>query len=367
MPEKIKICIISSQIMGFGKIGGFGSMTKKLALSLVAEGYQVSVIVPRKGTQLEIETVDGIEIYGVTIKSLFRFKQLLRKIDADIYHSQNPNFFTFLAIRYEKQKKHVITCRDPRDTRDWLIETWHATWKRRFRTPFVYLFEDGPFIAYAVRKAAVVGCPAYFLIDKVARMYGQKDAILLPNIENLPDGVPEKSKEPCVCFVGRLDKRKRPEILFSLAGRFPDVKFIIAGAAEDKNRQAQLEKIAGRYNNIEMLGYVDKFSSQQLQEVYSKSWILLNTSAREGLPITFIEAASYSCAILSKVNPDEFASEFGYWAQKDDFEKGLGFLLSSDKWKEKGQKGFEYVKNIYNQEAAIKKHVDVYDFLTERH
>ena len=69
----------------------------------------------------------------------------------------------------------------------------------------------------------------------------------------------------------------------------------------------------------------------------SQSWILLNTAVREGLPDSFVEAAGHKCAILSYVDPDGFASNFGYHAKNNDFEEGLTALLANDMWKEKGE------------------------------
>jgi glycosyltransferase involved in cell wall biosynthesis len=368
MPEKqenkVSICIIASQISGFGKIGGFGSMTRKLAESLAETGYEVSVIVPKKKDQKPIEKDNGFLVYGISFKDLLKFKNVIREINADIYHSQNPNLFTYLALKAEPAKKHIITCRDPRDTNDWLIEMRYATWKRRLKTPFVYLFEDGPFIAKAVRKAHAVGCPAHFLKEKVARMYNRKDAILLPNIEDLPKEIPQKADTPTVCFVGRLDKRKRPELIFKLAEKFPDVRFLVAGKAEDQMQQVSLEKMAAKCPNVEMLGYLDKFNSGKLQEMYSRSWILLNTSAREGLPMTFIEAAGHGCAILSTVNPDHFASDFGVYAETPkELEQGLKVLLESESWSKRGTKGYKYVINTYQKKSAFLIHSTLYQKL----
>lgn len=354
----MKICIISSQILGFGKIGGFGSMTKKLAESLHKAGHEVVVVVPRKKNQKYIEDLHGITVYGLKLSNLFHFKKIFKEINADIYHSQSPNLFTLLAQLAEKDKKHVITCRDPRNLYDWYVEMKYATWIRRLKTPAVYL--AGPLIDYAVRNADIVGCPAHFLIEKVERMYGRKDAILFPNLETFPEKIPVKSKKPAVCFVGRLDKRKRPELVFEVAKQFPEVTFTIIGKAEDTDRQQMLEEQAKKIPNIKMLGYIDKLKSKSISNMYSDSWILINTSAREGLPMTFIEAAGHGCAILSHVNPDNFASDFGYHAETDDFSAGLQNLLEDNTWKKKGEKAFKYVTSLYSEEKALKIHIDVY-------
>lgn len=340
-------------------------MTKKLASSLVTQGHEVSILVPMRPGKTT-PSIPGVTVSTLTFHDIFSFKKVFKSIDADVYHSQNPNIFTFFALLAQPKKKHVITCRDPRDLHDWIVEIINATWKRKIKTPLVYLFEDGPFISYAIRKADVVGCPAYFLKEKVKQLYGRKDVILLPNIERIPDSIPQKAKEPTVCFVGRLDRRKRPEILFELAEKFSKVRFLIVGKAEDRARQIRLEHIAEHFKNVKMLGYIDKYQSTALEDIYDRSWILLNTSAREGLPMTFIEAASHGCAILSTVNPDGFATKYGYFATSvDKLSEGLDQLLKDNCWEERGNFAFHYVASIYKEENAIKVYLEMYDSLLD--
>jgi glycosyltransferase involved in cell wall biosynthesis len=192
-------------------------------------------------------------------------------------------------------------------------------------------------------------------------MYAREQVVFLPNIEKIPSELSwsKKAKRPTICFVGRLDVRKRPELVFELAAQLPDYDFIIVGKAEEVERQRDLEAQALRYKNIQMVGFLDKFSDE-LRDIYQRSWILLNTSAREGLPLTFVEAAAYGCAIVSYVNPDSFASTFGYWAKNGDYEFGLKYLVENDHWRQSGQKGYEYVKETYSQKAATEEHLKIY-------
>ena len=182
----------------------------------------------------------------------------------------------------------------------------------------------------------------------------------MPNIESIPSKIPTKAKKPTVCFIGRLDKRKRPELFIKLADKFPGLDFIVVGKAEESARQHKLERLAKKYKNISMLGYVDKFDSKRLYDVYNKSWILINTSAREGLPLTFVEAAGRGCAILSYANPDDFASKFGFWAKNENFEEGLRILLRNNYWEMQGIKGFNYVKRIYSEKNSLNTHLKLY-------
>ena len=61
--------------------------------------------------------------------------------------------------------------------------------------------------------------------------------------------------------------------------------------------------------NLELAGFKVGFEKDKILE---KSWILVNTSVSEGLPVSFLEAAAHHCAILSPNDPDGFTRNFGY-------------------------------------------------------
>jgi len=91
-----------------------------------------------------------------------------------------------------------------------------------------------------------------------------------------------------------------------------------------------------------------------------QSWILVNPAIREGLPNSYLEAAAHQTAILSHVNPDDFASRFGFHAVKDNFEEGLTTLLKNEYWKQQAQKGYAYVKETFALDKAMDQHEEIY-------
>ena len=95
-------------------------------------------------------------------------------------------------------------------------------------------------------------------------------------------------------------------------------------------------------------------------QLFSQACIHINTSVREGLPNSFIEAAGPQCAILSHVTPDDFASRFGYHAASNDFHQGLENLLSGNRWRDLGLDGYAYVKATYSLPFAMDAHEEVY-------
>ena len=77
----------------------------------------------------------------------------------------------------------------------------------------------------------------------------------------------------------------------------------------------------------------------------------------------FLEAAAHSCAILSAVNPDDFASRFGYHARTGDFTEGLAWLLAADRWRTQGAQGQAHMRETFEITKAMDQHVAAYERL----
>ncbi len=116
----------------------------------------------------------------------------------------------------------------------------------------------------------------------------------------------------------------------------------------------------GDQPNLDLVDFVDQFDSDGLSRHLSRSWILINTAAREGLPITFIEASAHRCAILSAVDPDGFTSRFGHQVTDGDFAAGLRSLLENDQWRARGERGRAYVADTYETSRAVDRHMAAY-------
>lgn len=356
----MRICLICVEIFAWGKYGGFGRTTRLLGRELTRRGHEVFAVVPRRDGQRPVETLDGITVLSFPPSQPWESRELYRRCDADIYHSEEPSLGTFFAQWACPGKKHVITFRDPHTFGDWLVELRRPS-RNRLRTLLSAAYEDNLFVRQAVRRADRLFCCAPSLSTKVRALYGLK---VPPEFLASPISIPRrplrKAPTPTVCFLGRWDRRKRPERFFALARQRPDVRFIAVGQSQDRAWDRWLRRTFGRLPNVTLAGFVDQFESNGLSELLEKSWILVNTSLREGLPTSFLEALAHRCAILSRVNPDGMAQRFGYHAAEDDFAEGLSSLLADDAWNDKGEQGFRYVHEHYELGRVVDRHLAVY-------
>lgn len=355
----MRICLICGEIFAWGKYGGFGRATRTIGRELARRGADVFAVVPRRGGQGPRETLDGITVLGFPRYDLGEAFRLYRACDADLYHSQEPSLGTWLAERARPARKHIVTFRDTRDEADWEIEIALSS-RSRLAARLDRWYENSFWVKQAVRRADAVYCAAPCVGRKARAVYGlPSDPELLPTPVDVPADV-RKADVPTVCYVARLDRRKRPELFFELARRFPEIRFVAAGIAQDPGWSAQLEARYARLPNVEYRGFLDQFGTDEVRQVFERSWVLVNTSAREGLPNSFLEAAAHRCAILSQVDPDGFATRFGHCAASGDFATGLRHLLENGRWRGLGEAGAEFVRRNFEMDLAMRRHMDAY-------
>lgn len=358
----MRVCLISVEIFAWGKYGGFGRATRTIGRELAARGVNVFAVVPRRPGQQSIENLDGIRVLSFPPRNPWAAIDLIRTSNADIYHSCEPSLGSYLAMRAMPDRKHVVTCRDPRARYDWWLEFARPSLSR-LQVAHNYLYENNMLVRRCVRRMNAVFTTARSLIPKVDRLYGLPTA---PSFLPTPVAVPERSKKaaaPTVCYVARLDRRKRPELFFQLASHFPDVNFIALGSSRDSRWEARLVDQYGDRHNLRMLGFVDQFNDERHAAALDKSWVVVNTATREGLPNAFLEAAAHRCAILSHVDTEGFASEFGFRVRNDDFAGGLHWLLENGRWRELGERAHHYVDRTFSIDRAIGRHIEVYEGL----
>jgi glycosyltransferase involved in cell wall biosynthesis len=369
----VRVCLIANQIAAWGKIGGFGTATRALGCALARRGVEVIAVVPRRTAhgQGRRERLDGIAIYGESGWSTLGRGEVFAAVGADIYHSQEPTVASRWAQRAAPEALHVVTCRDPRGWRDHLVELRYATWRRRATFPATWVYEIAPWVKQAVRRADAVLCPARCLRGKVRSLYGVR-ARFLPSPVTVPTGDRRKSDTPLVLFVGRWDPRKRVERFFALAERFPEVRFVAVGRAHEAGYDRSLRQRWSQLRNLEMPGEASPFATSTgngsaLATWYEQAWVLVNTSAREGLPYTFLEAAAHGVALLSAHDPDRVTRRFGEVVAGDDYEGGLARLLAGDTWSSRGRQGARWVAETFDVERSVDRHLELYGrLLAER-
>ena len=349
----LRVCLLAPGVYAWGSRSGAGRAARTLGRELVKRGVRVSAVVPRRRGQRELEQIDGITVRGYPPESPWHAAALCRECDADVYHSLDPSLPTALAAAVAGHRRHVVTIRAPRD---WMAEL-QSPGRSRLAAEFV--LTENPLTWLAVHRADSVCCASEDLIPVVGAKYRVRNPVFLPSPVVVPHRV-QKGSTATVCFLGGWLRHHRPELFFELARSFPRVTFVAVGKSRDRLYDASLRREYGTLPNLHMTGPIDPFRSDALANVLSESWVLVSTGARLGLPYAVVEGAAHRCAILSDTDPDRFASRFGHHAADGDLAAGLTALLSNDAWRERGERGHEFVREVFEMSRAMGKHLETY-------
>lgn len=128
--------------------------------------------------------------------------------------------------------------------------------------------------------------------DKVIRIYNGID---IPSVNQKKQ---RKDKTVTIGSAGRFvpvkDYLLMVDIASKLCSRRKDIKFILAGdGPERKNIESRI-KACEIDDNFLLIGHVDN-----MDKFYASIDIYLNTSFHEGLPVTILEAMSYSIPVVA--------------------------------------------------------------------
>jgi len=370
----VRVCFVSPEVFSWGYHGGFGYLTRTLARELVKRGVETFVVTVSRPGQREEEELDGFTVLGfpphgakpLPLRALFsRFDSLnaYRKADCDIYHSQAVSYNTLAAQRAMPGRIQIITFQDPYDLGEWRKI---SSVDSRYRlTPGFRVRLKGEvwLLSRACGRADGLYTQARFLIEKSRELYGlNDDPIYLPNPVEVPGRIMRKSESPTVCFLARWDSQKRVELFLEMAREFPGVEFIAMGRSHDPAADARIRREYGGMSNLALPGFV---SEEEKSRILERSWALVNTSVREALPVSFLEALAHETPIISGLDPDSLVSRFGYLVDGADYSGGMKRMLSDDGHREKGAQGRTYVKEVHELEKVVDAHIEVYEGLME--
>jgi len=367
----MKIAIITPEIFYVkGRRGGFAWISKTIGAELAKRGFDVFVITPRDPGFPEVLLLDNMKIitysysFGKRIKSIrdhiynyISFARTLKEIGSkiDVFLSVEASVETLIAEFMFPNAKHVIWAQNPINWADYRL---FGSINPAYRIPKSRFFIGKILFGHAYRNADLIFVQAKYFVDKLKRLYhvDVRKVIYLPNpIDYIPpESIIKKNEQPTICYLGRMDPEKRYWLFFELARKFPDIQFIAIGEPS-KIFRSLYEIIVRKYidlPNLKLAGFLDGFDKWNTLD---KCWILMLPSINEGLPIAMLEALAHKCALLSSVNPDGLTKKFGYLTRKDNFDKGLLWLLENDRWKIFGENGYKYVNQNHSLERIFKR------------
>jgi len=371
----MRICFVSPEVFAWGYHGGFGFLTRTLGRELANRGHEVSVVTVRRKGQGEIEELEGMKVYGFpgfkvgprairAVASRIKSIEYYRRANADIYHSEAVSYNTLVAERAMPNRPHVITFQDPYDIQEWRRIS-QVDSRYRLTTAFrSRILIENLLLSKACRGATSLYAQAKFLIPKARRLFRlESDPEFLPNPVAVPRRRLRKADTPTVSFLARWDPQKRVELFLRLAEKFPGIEFVAMGRSHDPVTDANLRRQYSGIPNLNLTGFVSEGEKSKILEL---SWALVNTSVREALPVSFLEALAHETPILSGEDPDGITSSYGYHVRDGDYAQALKNLLEDRSWREKGRLGRRYVEKVHEVNRVVDRHVEIYKGILKR-
>lgn len=229
----------------------------------------------------------------------------------------------------------------------------------------------------AGEKCAVRFADEIIVLSKNVQQYFldtyNRKTVFIPNGVNKPTVLPADIiskeynlvKDSYILFLGRLVPEKGIKCLIeAFKAVSTNKKLVIAGGASDTDDfEQELKSLAKTDSRIIFTGFVQ---GKVLEELYSNAYVYVLPSDLEGMPLSLLEAMSYSNCCLTSDIPEcvEVTNEFGVTFKKGNIEslaEKLQMLCDNPEIVyEFKNKAADYICTKYNWEEVVEKTLKLY-------
>lgn len=291
--------------------GGVDIVVKELSTRMAAQGHEVvcynrgkhknggALLHKPKDRIYEgvtVKTVPTLDFKGLAALSSSFIAAVVSSLgDSDVVHihAEGPAFFSWIPKLFGKRV--VVTIHGL----DWQREKWGNSF--------------GSWFIHAGEKNAAKFADEVIVLSRNAHEYFKKtydrETVWIPNgADKLPLAEPDLikreygvGKEDYLFYLGRLVPEKGVHYLIEAFKKVKtDKKLIITGGASDTEAYAEkLRKLAEGDERIIFTGFLQ---GDVLAELYSNNYAYILPSNVEGMPLSLLEAMSYSsCCIVSDI------------------------------------------------------------------
>lgn len=356
--------------------GGIEIVVDELSTRLVLLGNSVTAY-NRKGHHVsgkEFESNENVKEYnGIRLKTVFTVEN--KKLNAIVYsflaalkasfgkfdvvhiHAEGPASMSFLPKLFGK--KVVVTIHGL----DWQRSKWGG-----FATKFLQ-FGERCAVKYADEIIVLSKNVQGYFLEK----YGREtkyipNGVEKPVIKNDRE-IKEKfglEKDGYILFLGRIVPEKFPDGLIEAYRKIDtDKKLVIAGGSSHTDGFVDEVKALAKGNKN--IIFTDFVQGELLEELYSNAYVYCLPSNLEGMPISLLEAMSYSNCCLTSDIPEctEVCEDKAVYFKKGDIgdlkEKLEMLLNDSIKVKEYKEQARDFICNKYNWDKVAAETVKLYN------
>jgi glycosyltransferase involved in cell wall biosynthesis len=238
--------------------------------------------------------------YLMDAPALFR---ALKKVRPDVIYQRVACGYTGIAAQYAKQYGarliwHVAHDQD--------VSEGGSTGGRNPLRPILEKLS----VEFGIRHAHHIVVQTEKQVRLLKQNYGRVADAVIPNFQPEPRETLDKSGPISVLWVANFKQWKRPELFVQAAMALrdlPDARFVMAGApatgrGDREWNAALMQSIVATPNVV----YVGEKRQSEINQLFAKSHLFVNTSRYEGFPNTFIQAWMREVPVVSlDVDPDD--------------------------------------------------------------
>jgi glycosyltransferase involved in cell wall biosynthesis len=308
-PERIRVAVAHPH---FTYPGGAGAVALETSERLAARGYDLHVITLRHDPRItsaypsvRFHDIGGFISSDIRYWLLLpwiqrRFAYLVGKIRPHVLiaHVFPANYWPFLYRTRWRDIPCVWYCHEPSA----FVHDYNVIrgldWPMRLGAlavnPFLQLFDR-----WAVRHCNVFLTNSRYTAGRINRIYGRAAIVANPGVNTRPFE-PARPKDRLVLTVARLTKFKQVDLFLQAASLlqrqgYTDVRWLVIGDGEDRERLTQLAERLGVARMIEFAGQLER---SQLIAYYNRALLVAVTAPREPFGIVPLEAMAAGAAVV---------------------------------------------------------------------
>lgn len=359
--------------------GGVERHVHDLSARLVKHGHAVTVYGRKWYTKTDKKTIDGVQLvhtpsihtkhldaitgtFTATIHALFSHFDIIH------YHGVGPSLLSWIPRLFSPRTKVITTFHS--------IDRYHQKWEN-FAKFFLRLGE----------RTACLFAHETITISQSLTQYCEneynKKTVYIPNgvtSKEIPTDTSTLkkyglTKNNFIVMVSRLVPHKGAHVLIeafhNLKANNPqntdiqNLKLVIVGGTAYTDDY--VKKLHIQASGVNDIIFTDFQSGEILDQIYAHSKALIHPSFAEGLPITVLQAMSFSRPVLLSAIPEhmELTDDIRIFFKTNDvesLEKRLSEFLSLHKEEqyEIGQRNKKVIVEKYTWEALVKDVIAVY-------
>jgi glycosyltransferase involved in cell wall biosynthesis len=190
--------------------------------------------------------------------------------------------------------------------------------------------------------------------DMLSRYFGKTSTIIN---NGLPPADRISRSEGFVLWVGSMRKVKNPMMFVELARRNPESRFVMVGG-NPLQRDAFYDEVSAEIRKVPNLQYLGFLPFGEVEKLFERASLFVNTSTIEGFPNTFLQAWCRGVPVVSttSVNPDDLITKHNLGAVVENIDE----MAEAVRRHQNGGLGVrpEEIKKFFDENLTINATVD---------